>query len=131
MVPGVVIDTNIFVAAGFKPDSASGRLIRAIREGRVRMPWSDATRAEIRAVLTRIPPLSWTEVEDLFRADERVGGDPDESGLDWVADPSDLKFAAVARVTGAILVSNDDHLLARRAEATFTVLRPGEYGQGT
>jgi predicted nucleic acid-binding protein len=51
--------------------------------------------------------------------------------LDWVGDPNDRKFAALARVAGAILVSNDDHLLARREEASITVLTSGEYVRRT
>jgi len=123
----VVVDTNVFVGAGFKPASGAGQVIRAVRCGRVRMPWSDATQGEIRAVISRIPPLSWPSIEDLFRAEDRYRGRPDEGGLEWVLDPGDRKFAALARATGAILVSNDDHLLARRDEASITVLTSGEY----
>ena len=123
----VVIDTNVFVGAGFRPDSASGRLVQAVRDGMVRMLWCDATRAETRTVLSKIPPLSWPAVEELFREEDRVQGHPDEGGLEWVTDPDDRKFAALARATGAVLVSNDDHLLAGRDEASIVVLTPGEY----
>ena len=97
-----------------------------MRDGSVRMWWSDATRAEIEAVVSKIPPLSWPGIEDLFREESRVQADLDESGLDWVLDPSDRKFAALARTTGAVLVSNDHHLLARRDEAPIIVLTSGE-----
>jgi len=127
----VVIDTNVFVGAAFKPESGAGLVVQAVREGRVRMPWSDATRGEIEAVVTKIPPISWSAIRDLFRAEDRVQGSPDESELDWVGDPNDRKFAALARAAGAILVSNDDHLLARREEASITVLTSGEYVRRT
>lgn len=122
-----VIDTNVFVGAAFRGDSASGRVVQAVRDGRVRMPWSDATRGEVEAVLRKIPPISWDDIADLFRTRDRYHGALDEGGLDWVGDPADRKFAALARATGATLVSNDDHLLARRGEADITVLTSGEF----
>jgi len=36
--PGrVVLDTNVFVAAGFNPGSHSARLVEAVHDGRLRM----------------------------------------------------------------------------------------------
>lgn len=125
--PPVVLDTNVFVAAGFRPGSGAAEAVRAVREGRVRMPWSDATRAEIEAVISRIPPLSRDVLEGLFRPEERVCAAPAEEGLEWVGDPADRKFAALARDTGSALVTNDRHLLERRHEAGFEVVRSGEW----
>lgn len=123
----VVIDTNVFVGAGFEPDSASGEVVQAVRDGRLRMPWTDATRGEVRTILKRIPPLSWSDVEGLFRDEDRVADAPDEGGLGWVEDADDRKFAALARDQDAVLVTNDDDLLGRRSEASFTVFTTGEY----
>jgi ATP-binding cassette subfamily B protein/subfamily B ATP-binding cassette protein MsbA len=45
--PGrVVLDTNVFVAAGFNPGSHSA-LVAAVRDGRLRLVWDDATHTEI------------------------------------------------------------------------------------
>jgi hypothetical protein len=33
----VVLDTNVFVAAGFNPRSASARIVEAVKRGQVRM----------------------------------------------------------------------------------------------
>lgn len=123
------MDTNVFVGAGFRPGSAAGAVVRAVREGRVRMPWSDATRREIEAVVRRIPPLSDLELGGMFREEDRVGGALDDSGLEWVGDPADRKFAALAVHACAALVSNDDHLLARRGEAPIPVFRSGEFAE--
>ena len=123
----VVVDTNVFVGAGFERESAAAEVVRAVGDGRLRMPWTDATRREVRTVLEKIPPLEWSRVEGLFREDDRVADAPDEGGLGWVSDPPDRKFAALARETGAVLVSNDDDLLARREEAGFPVMTSGEY----
>ena len=38
---GVVIDTNVFVAAGFNPRSASGQILASVREGRFRLIWNE------------------------------------------------------------------------------------------
>lgn len=123
----VVIDTSVFVGAGFNRGSAAAEVVEALRDGRLRMPWSDATRGEVKAVLTRIPPLSWEDVRDLFREEDRYDGELDESGLDWVQDESDRKFAALARAADAALVSNDDDFLARRDEASMPVLASREF----
>ncbi|MCW2239625.1 PIN domain-containing protein [Azospirillum canadense] len=63
---GVILDTNVFVAAGFRPQSASGRLVAAIRNGRYRLIWTEATQREGEVVLSRIPRLHWKDVSDLF-----------------------------------------------------------------
>ena len=70
--PGeVVLDTNVFVAAGFNPCCHSARLVQAVRDGRLRIIRDDATHAEIEHVMRRIPRLSWTRIADLFRSEDR------------------------------------------------------------
>ena len=61
----------MFVAAGFNPRSHSARLVQAVRDGRLRMIWDDAIREETEHVMRQIPPLSWTRVAGLFRAEDR------------------------------------------------------------
>lgn len=123
----VVLDTNVFVAAGFHPRSASASLVRWVREGRLGMPWTDATREEVERILRRIPPLSWSAVRGLFREEDRLGEHLPEDGLGWIPDPDDRKFAAVARSAGAVLVSNDSDVLEDRSRAGFPILTSGEY----
>ena len=64
---GIVIDTNVFVAAGFNPRSASARILTGIREGRFRLMWNEPTRRETEMILRRIPRLNWEKVADLFQ----------------------------------------------------------------
>jgi predicted nucleic acid-binding protein len=52
---GVVIDANVFVAAGFNASSASARIVGAVREGRLRLLWNTPTRNETETILRRIP----------------------------------------------------------------------------
>ena len=130
MSSAVVLDTNIIVAAGFRPTSASGRLVARVRAGDLRMVWSAATRAEIEHVVHRVPPLRAFPLADLFRDNDRHGADGAEPDGDAprlmaIEDPDDRKFAALAIAAGAILVSNDDHLLTARASLHCPVLRPG------
>lgn len=107
----VVLDTNVFVGAGFNPGSASAEMIEAVRNGDLHMPWSDLTRAETRRILQKIPPLAWDDVAEVFRPEARLDVEVDEDRFSAVPDPEDRKFAALALEAGAILVSSDRHLL--------------------
>jgi uncharacterized protein len=123
----VVLDTNVLVAAGFNPRSHAARIVAAVRADRVRLVWDEATFRETRRILEKIPPLSWAAFSSLFRDEERYEGPVDPSGFEFIPDPEDRKFAALAAAAGATLVSQDDHLLAIRGHAeTPRVLTPGE-----
>lgn len=123
----MVLDTNVFVAAGFNPGSASACIVGAVRDGWLRMAWSDATRGETERVLGRIPPLRPMDPGPLFRGEERVEPPGGTEGLDVVSDPADRKFAALAKAAGAVLVTADDHLLSVRDVLGATVLAPREF----
>jgi predicted nucleic acid-binding protein len=123
----VVLDTNVFVGAGFNPGSASARIVEAVRRGRLPLVWDDATRREIERVLGRIPPLRRLTCDDLFRAEARFGGAVESAPFDGIADPDDRKFAALAHAAGAVLVTSDAHLLGWPGVAGLTILTPGDY----
>jgi predicted nucleic acid-binding protein len=123
----VVLDTNLFVAAGFNPRSRSARIIGEVDRGDLVMVWNDRTRSEIRAVLSQIPPLSWERWAGLFREEHHYQGETHPERFSLVPDPDDRKFAALAAATGATLVSNDAHLLAGRDAHDFPILSPGEF----
>ncbi|MFP4345447.1 MAG: PIN domain-containing protein [Anaerolineales bacterium] len=123
----VVLDTNIFVATGFNRDSHAARIVRAVEEGELRMVWNEATRREIRQVLEHIPPLSWKTFADLFREEERYSGATHPDHFDYIDDPDDRKFAALAEAADALLVSLDDDLLEHRTQAGVTILTSGEF----
>jgi uncharacterized protein len=122
--PRVVLDTNVFVAAGFNPGSHSARLVEAVRDGRLRMVWDHATREEIEQVMRQIPRLSWPAIADLFRAEDRFDGSthPDEFG--FVPDPPDRKFAALAAAVQAPLVTSDAGLLNAGRQMAVPVVKP-------
>jgi predicted nucleic acid-binding protein len=123
----VILDTNVFVAAGFNPRSASGRIVDAVKKGQLRMVWNDPTRREIEHIMQKIPPLRAHSVSDLFRPRDRYVAATHPERLAFIPDPDDRKFAALAAATGATLISNDDHLLRYRDQMDVTVLTPGAF----
>ena len=94
------------------------------------MTWNDATRRETRAILEKIPPLSWSAVEGLFRDEDRCTAETDPGQFTQIPDPEDRKFAALAHAADAILISLDDHLLGKPHEIGVLVLSPSEYMAG-
>ena len=124
--PLLVLDTNVLVAAGFNPHSSSARILERIREGSWTMVWDRDTRRETLAVLAQIPPLSHQDAEALFLPEAEVTVETHPERFDLIADPADRKFAALAAAAGAILVTNDDHLLSQRDRMEIEVLTPSE-----
>lgn len=125
----VVLDTNVFVAAGFNPGSHSAQLVEAVRDGRLRLVWDDATRTEVEHVLRQIPRLSWTRIAELFRSEERFAGATHPRAFDFVPDPADRKFAALADAAQAPLITSDAGLLNARGHMAVPVLKPSEFAR--
>jgi predicted nucleic acid-binding protein len=125
--PPVVLDTNVLVAAGFKPRSASGRIVDAVKQGQVRMVWNDETRREIEHIIGKIPPLRADADVRLFRPADRFTAPTHPERFAFVPDPDDRKFAALADAAGATLISSDEHLLAHRDRMGVSVLTPGAF----
>ena len=120
-----ILDTNVFVGAGFNPASASAALIRAARAGEITLIWDTATRDETRRILTKIPRLSWEDAADAFLPENAWTGGTDLSAVAFVEDPEDRKFAALSLATGATLVSSDSDLLDHRNR--LDVMPPTEF----
>jgi predicted nucleic acid-binding protein len=125
----IVLDTNVFVAAGFNPGSHSARLVEAVRDGRLRMVWDNATHTEIEHVMRQIPRLSWRRIADLFRSKDRFGGSTHPEAFGFVPDPADRKFAALAHAAHAPLVTSDAGLLNAAGRMTVPVLKPSEFAR--
>lgn len=124
--PCVVLDTNVVVAAGFRPRSASGRVLAAVRAGRLRLAWDDATRAETERIVGRIPPLRGRDALPAWADADRWPGPTDAAAFTHVPDPDDRAFAALAAAAGATLVTMDAHLLAGRGSGAPRIVAPGE-----
>jgi predicted nucleic acid-binding protein len=121
---GIVIDTNVFVAAGFNPKSASARVLADIRRGRFLLIWNKPTQRETEVILRRIPRLDWERVADLFRPEGEFIGPVDSDAFALVRDPDDRKFAALSAAAKRPLITNDKHLLAGLNIIGIDVLTP-------
>jgi predicted nucleic acid-binding protein len=110
----IVIDTNVFVAAGFNPRSAAARILAAVREGCFQLIWNESTRRETEVILRRIPHLHWERVADLFQPETEFTGPVDPERFVLVPDSEDRKFAALSAAVQTPLVTNDNDLLAHR-----------------
>ena len=124
---GVVLDTNVFVAAGFNPRSDSACVVDALHLGRLRMVWDSSTQLEVEHVLRQIPRLSWSTVAALFRAEDKFAGTTQPEKFSFVPDSADRKFAALADAAQVPLVTSDRGLLMAAAQMTVPVLQPGEF----
>jgi predicted nucleic acid-binding protein len=124
---GVVIDTNVFVAAGFNPRSASARILEGIREGRFRLIWNQPTRRETEIILRRIPRLDWQTVANLFRPEEEFTGPADPADFSMIDDPDDRKFAALSAAANAPLVTSDKLVLAERGKIGIEIFTPRDF----
>jgi predicted nucleic acid-binding protein len=124
---GVVIDTNVFVAALFNPRSASARILEGVREGRFRLIWSRPTRRETEMILRRIPRLDWQKVADLFRPEEEFTGPANPADFSMIADPDDRKFAALAAAANVPLVTSDKLVLAQRGKIGIEIVTPRDF----
>jgi predicted nucleic acid-binding protein len=120
----IVLDTNVFVAAGFNPRSHAARLLAAVRDGALILAWHAETRAETLHVLGRIPPLRKLSVAELFRPDAEYAAPLDRTPYACIPDPADRVFAALAEAAVAALVTNDAHLLDHRHALRVPVLPP-------
>ena len=127
----VVADTNLFVASGFNSDCDAARVLAEVRAGALLLVWDDATRRETERVVRKIRPLAGADFSDLFRPSGRYDGPTQPGPFGFVPDPADRKFAALAAATGAVLLTNDRHLLAGRPHAGLTVLTPVEFVRQT
>jgi len=130
---GIVIDTNVFVAAGFNPRSASARVLAAVRDERFHLIWNQSTRREIEMILRRIRRLDWEEVTNFFQPEGEFTGPVDPSAFVLVRDRDDRKFAALSAAAKRPLVTNDNsadgskYNWDRRAHAACL---PGTSGRG-
>ena len=130
-VQGVVLDTNVFVAAAFNPRSHAARIVDAIRGGRLRLIWNEATRRETRHILDRIPPISWEPFADLFHEENRYLDRVKPGWFGHVTDPDDRVFGALAYAASATLITQDDGLLGVRSSVNVPILTPAEFMTGS
>jgi len=125
--PPIVIDTNVFVAAAFNPRSRSARIVDMVERNERRMVWHRETRRETERVLRKIPTIQWKPLVPLFKKRDRYPEPLRAAPYDFVPDPEDRKFVALAEATGAVLITQDEHLLNDREQTEVPILSPEEY----
>jgi putative PIN family toxin of toxin-antitoxin system len=120
----VVLDTNVLVAAAYDPGSASRRVVEACLKGELTAVLSPALRREYDLILARaVRGRPYRErLHRLLETAEVVV--PAASPRAVPGDPDDDKLVAAALAAGAVLVSNDAHLLAVDGHAGLEVTRP-------
>ena len=123
----VVLDTNVLVAAGFNPRSASAKIVEAVKQGELRMVWNEATRRRSNASCSKFPRSGHTTCR-AFSSRGSLHAPTHPQRFAHIPDPDDRKFAALAHATDAKLISNDDHLLRHRDRMDVTVLTPMSFG---
>ena len=126
----VVLDTNIIVSAGIKPEGAPAKLVMdSVLEGLVQVVTSPLIIEEYRAIVERpkfhrfgFPPL-WLEflIEESMRLPDPVK---------WPhpgPDPKDMPFLALAHDAGAWLVTGNLRHFPDELREGVTVLSPTDY----
>src|SRR5262249_32040948 len=68
-----------------------------------------------------------TDIAGLFRSEDRFGGSTHPEQFEFVPDPADRKFAALADAARAPLVTSDAGLLKVGGQMTVLVLKPSEF----
>lgn len=125
----VVLDTNVIVSAGIKPQGAPGKLIMDwVLEGQVQVVTSPLIVEEYREIAQRPKfyrygfPL-WLE----FLVEESLHLHDSGSWLHAVPDPKGLPFLGLARAAGAWLVIGNLRHFPVAACRPVKVLSPTDY----
>lgn len=125
-----VFDTNVIVSAGIREGSPPARLVMDwVLEGQIQLATCPTIIAEYREVLSRpkfnrhaFPPI-WLEV---LIQDSLLLDDP-PAWPQLMPDPDDAVFLALAKLSGATLITgNLAHFPNARCD-DVTVLSPAEY----
>jgi predicted nucleic acid-binding protein len=120
----IVIDTNVFVAAGFNPRSAAARILAAVREGRFQLIWNEPTRRETRRSCAEFHTSTGRGSLIFSSPKKEFTGPVDPESFVLVPDPGDRKFAALSAAAQTPLITNDNHLLSHRDTIGVDVLTP-------
>jgi putative PIN family toxin of toxin-antitoxin system len=125
-VTRVVLDTNVLVAAAYNPRSASRHVVEACLDGELLPVLSRAIRREYEFILDRAargrPYLD--QIHQVLDSAEVI--EPAQTPRVVPDDPEDDKLVAAALAAGAVLVTNDAHLLALVGHEGLKVVRPAD-----
>ena len=132
MSRALVLDTNVLVSAALKPASDLARIVEAVLLRQVPAHVCPSVVAEYREVLHRpkfrdkgLPPRWFPRLLNVAFHESEPEPWP-LAGLD----PDDLKFLALAKATGAVLVTGNLAHFPERVRAGVPVLAPAAYLAG-
>jgi predicted nucleic acid-binding protein len=125
--PEVILDTNVLVASGFNPKSHSAQIVEQVRCGLLRMTWAEQTWDEAKLIISKIPPLSWNAIAELFRPEDCYCGPLFPERFQQIPDKADIKFAALSDATDTPLITMDKGILSIRNTLAVPVLMPFEF----
>lgn len=129
MSHAVVLDTNILVSAGLKPESDVARIVERVLLRQVPVYLCPSIETEYREVLSRPkfrkigfpPPWLQRYFQVAFRQT-----DPEPWPLEG-PDPDDLPFLALAHAMGAVLVTGNKEDFPFNIRRGVKVMSPSEY----
>ena len=126
----VVLDTNVIVSAGIRPESAPAKLVMDwVLEGQIQVVTSPWIIGEYREVVQRAKfdrygfPPHWLE----FLIEESLHLPEPATWTHRSPDPKDMPFLALSHVAGAWLVTGNLKHFPEAARNGVTVLLPAEY----
>jgi len=123
----IVLDTNIFIAAGFRQSNGAARIFDMVHDGKLKFIWNGEIRNEIVGTINKIPGFPGEKFLRLFRKENEFKGKTFPEKYTLVSDPSDRKFIALAKEVKAILITNDDHLLSKRLDLQAKIMSSKEF----
>ena len=91
------------------------------------MVWHQLTRKETQFIVSKIPPLSWEAIAELFQPVGEYSGELTPDAYDYISDTEDRKFAALCDVTQTPLITMDRVLLAARDVDSLLIMSPHEF----
>ena len=129
MSRAAVLDTNILVSAGLKPESAVASLVERALLREMPVHVCPSLVAEYQAVLARpkfrkadFPPLWLPRLLRVAFHEPEPPGWPHEG-----PDPEDLVFLALAKATGAVLITGNTADYPASIRSGVVVMTPADY----
>lgn len=121
----VVLDTNLFVAAYWRPDGASGRILAACEAHHLLLVYSPAIQLELQHILRRAHTSHAFQQRVITLLEDSLAVRPRREIRRVRDDPDDDKFLACALEGGAaFVVTSDAHLLRLREVEGVGILTP-------
>ena len=126
--PRIVLDTNLFIAAYWRPRSVPARILETCRRGEYVAVWSEELRREVENILTRIRVRRafCDKVAAVFAAGRQVT--PRRRVRALTADPSDNMLLECAQTGRAgFVITSDRAVLALATYGQTAIVMPSVF----